>query len=284
MSEDVEFLDPGERYRLIEAKNTFDFPATGFRFIDDHKGFRKQRMHVLMATTGVGKTTLSRSLLIKMLESGKKVFLYSSEETLVEIKTELAQSTVSDSSLKHLTFLHEDEVLAYCGNDENNIDSFMEYLRFKLARAQPDLLLVDNLTTSVFYDGKINVATKLVAFFKTYLRESDTAGLFIAHTKDGSDDNKGYISASDVRGSKSLTNKAEFLYVYQRIKHTTADGKMRFYPIITVDKSRGYDCRGRKYRLKYNPGTQCYVDDAPIDHNAFNELYASRDQLGRKPK
>lgn len=277
------FSDPYERQQLLNELTTFYFPKTGFSFIDDHYGLRPGCMHVLMGTTGQGKSTLVRSLLLRAAEQGKRVWIYSSEESVKEINRSLSSSSVADSALEYVSVFHEDVVDEICNDDMSLFDLFKTQIEIKLASYQPDLIVVDNLTTSGWYDGAgFERATLMIAWWKKVLRKRNIPGIFVAHTKDGVGEGSGLFSASDIRGPKVFTNKTEFLYFFQMIYHTDPQGKLHKFPVIRIGKSRGYSNAGLVYKLNYSQQHMLYVGDQSIDHNKFNEIFNKRDTLKKK--
>jgi KaiC/GvpD/RAD55 family RecA-like ATPase len=56
------------------------FPSIQFDFLKGHNGFQAGMCHVLVGTTGTGKSTLARSILAQQAKE-TNVFYYSSEET-----------------------------------------------------------------------------------------------------------------------------------------------------------------------------------------------------------
>jgi KaiC/GvpD/RAD55 family RecA-like ATPase len=73
-------LDTSNLEELLENNNKTFFSHSRFKFIEKHKGLRPGLMHVLLGTTGSGKTTLSRSILSDICKRDKVLF-YSTEET-----------------------------------------------------------------------------------------------------------------------------------------------------------------------------------------------------------
>jgi hypothetical protein len=269
-----------EKSKLLDARKNAHYCTTRFGFLNDHFGLRKKCFHLLMGTAGTGKSTLARSVLFDLAKK-HKVFFYCSEETLEQTKTMYALRDADNAALENIVFYHEREA----EKDTNyNAVEWLRLLELKIINNKCDVLFFDNLTTSSFYDPKkpqeqSSIVTKLF----NILNSCNIAGFFVAHTQNGvKDDQQGLISTSDIRGSKQLTNKAEFVYIYQKfICPPSGQNKSpTTYGTVRNLKARGYDV-GDCYLLDYDFNRNEYYGDVKIPNTKFKEIYDERFKLGK---
>lgn len=271
--------DREERIALLKTNH---FRDTRFNFINKHHGLKPGQKHVLLGTSGTGKSTLSRSLLIDLAYSHNILF-YSSEESIEETKNMMALRGASNEALKNIEFVHEDELLKECKSNLN-VDEWRRIMAIRLMNCDAEIFFFDNITTSDFYDGvSIPSAKSFVLAIDSLIKEFNIPILIVAHTKTGiKDDQQTLIGPDDIRGPKSLTNKCQFLYVYQRINFTDIMGLPQSFGFIRVIKGRGLSNVNSIYMLVYNSERREYMGDDEISFEKFNNFYKTRNKLGSK--
>lgn len=108
LSEDIK-IEPGEYEELKNALYEDITPEIEFNFIRDHYGLKRGKAHMLLGSSGRGKSTLSRSILFQ-LASKKKVLLCSSEETMHDTKMLFVKSRFTNKLIDNIKFLHEEKM------------------------------------------------------------------------------------------------------------------------------------------------------------------------------
>jgi hypothetical protein len=233
-----------------------------------------------MGTSGQGKTTIARSVMTDIAKH-HKIFFYGSEETLEQTQAMFSLRGTENEVLKNFFFCHELDIKKECNGDVNE---WLRLLELKIMNERCEVLFFDNITTSCFYDGaKPDVQSKVVDGIMQILKSCNVAGFFIAHTANGvKDDQQALFSTSDVRGGKAITNRAEFVYAYQKfVGAATATGSTTpTYGTIRNLKARNYDV-GSTFLLSYNFDKREYTGDVKIPNTKFKEIYDARFKLGK---
>jgi ABC-type iron transport system FetAB ATPase subunit len=240
-------------------------------FLNAHNGLRRASLHLVLGTTGGGKSTLVRTLLRDIIfnpQNELSVGIWLSEETVDDYKRQVAYGMPSHDKLLTTN--------AYSELDSKIVSemTFFEWLEFY----RPDVLIFDNITTSALYNDK---TAKEQGSFSKKLKEATTrlniATIIIAHTDAKATDSMGrLINLNDIRGSKNLANLVEFAYILQRFE--VNDG---FYPTIRVVKHRSQELVHGLYFLQYDKRIRSFSGDLAIDFKKFKEMYTQRNRLDK---
>jgi archaellum biogenesis ATPase FlaH len=256
---------------LIIENERMHFHPTRFKFVSDHKSFRLGKMHIILGTTGVGKTSLTRAML-KDLASSSRVLIYSTEETKAEFETQLAygKSQINTSNLK---YIHEDDILSMPDMNEKNIDGLINALDWAIAESKAEIVIIDNITASAFFQN-IELAPKLSQKLRTLMKKVNAPFIVVAHT--ASTVKEGVMfDSSDMRGSKMLAIRAEYVYCIGRFTQIV-DDHSRTATFVKVDKSRGHDNSKELYRLWYDASIKEYTCDENYEYSKFLEFTKPR--------
>jgi KaiC/GvpD/RAD55 family RecA-like ATPase len=273
-------FDNGEKEKLLAEANSYKLTVSRFEFINSHKGLRPNSRHVLLGTSGTGKSTLTRSIILDSCRN-HNVLLYSTEENLNDVKTLLAMRDVTNEEISNLNFLYEDDILSKCKKDLNE---WKRIVGVKILNSKSEILFIDNITTSDFYTGvDYNFAISFLNAIDDLMREFNLAVFIVAHTKKGiKDDQQSLITGDDVMGPMTLTNKSPYLYIYQLILGQSEGSSTPTFPIIRVKKSRISGSPNAVYLLKYDHQRKEYISDSEIQYKLFSEIYEKRIKLGSK--
>jgi hypothetical protein len=240
---------------------------TRFNFIKQHNGLRPNKMHLFIAPTHIGKSTLAHALINDLVEQNRniKILLYLTEETVTDFETAIAGFVTNYEKLnKSLTVMVEDK-----SKDDKQIKDSIETTLF---HGNYDLFIVDNLTTSKLYmDRKVDTQSEVSIWLKGLLQE--TTIFIIAHTT-GNNYNTELLDETHIRGSKTITNITEFLYVMQPVR--IGDRLTQF---IRVIKHRGQSPANKFFRLEYDSQKKTIGSDRPADFEEFKELFRLRNKL-----
>jgi ABC-type Mn2+/Zn2+ transport system ATPase subunit len=238
-------------------------------FLNAHNGFRKGSLHMVIGTTGGGKSTLTRTILRDLIfnkENNPQVCIWLSEETLDDYKKQLAFGMPSHERLLKTEAISELEI------DHVSKLTFMEWLEFN----KPDICIFDNITTSKLYmDKRPHEQAEFATMIKTISKKLNIAMVMIAHTDAGvSDSQKGLINLNQIRGSKTICNLVEFAYVLQRFELGNI-----YFPTVRIVKSRSQELVHSLYHLKYDPRLRAFSEDRPLEFKEFKEVYGKRNRL-----
>lgn len=268
-----------EGKELIRKATEFELPETRFNFVNDHSGFRKGNIHVLMGTTGQGKSTLARSLLLDMA-SKVKVFLFSTEETLEQTKTMLARRDITTTQKTNLQFLHQRELEEYSSGD---LKEALRILEIKIMNWGSGIFIFDNITTWRMYDQATpQMQGEISNKMSKMLLDCNIPGLFVAHTAANvRDDQKAKITPDQIRGAKTLAISAEFIYAYQRIIQKAGPGQATpIYGFVNTTKARGYGTNYKHYLLGFDWNKSEYVNDKVITNDEYKKIFDEQFTLG----
>jgi GTPase SAR1 family protein len=250
----------------IKINNTTFF-HTRFNFIKQHNGLRPNKMHVFVAPTHVGKSTLTHALIDDLItrNDGMKVLLYLTEETLDDFETAVARFVIDGSKMnKSLTVMVEDKS---CTDKE-----IMESIEDRLMHTDYQLLVVDNITTSKLYmDRKTDIQSSVAVWLKGLL--TDTTLFLIAHTA-SNNYNTDLLDETSIRGSKTICNITEFLYVMQPVR---LNDSLKQY--IRIVKHRQQEPASKFFQLVYNSRLKTITEDHPCNFEDFKSVFKLRNKL-----
>jgi KaiC/GvpD/RAD55 family RecA-like ATPase len=271
------YEDREDRLKRIEE---FDVCETSFDFVNDHYSFKKEKLHLLIGTTGSGKSTLTRSLLMDIAKHHKVLF-WSTEETKEETLDMLSVRGVQGEFLKNIRFLEEDILINEANLSLKDVPELIRIIATEVINNGAEIIFFDNITTSQFYQS-YETQLLLVNSLRTLIKNLKIPLLIVAHTrKDVKDDQKDLIGPNDIMGPKTLADKAQYTYVYQKIviPGMSADATQG---VVRVVKGRGKANIGNIYFLRYDFDKHEYTSDYKVLFNDFNKLYKERAKLKDK--
>jgi len=243
-----------------------------YEFLKAHYGLRPGSLHGVLGTTGCGKSTLIKCIVAEVARH-KKVLLWLSEETIGEYQGLI--NKLDSTVLRNLVFVEEKEILQEIRENQSD---FFEYFTQMAEESGADLIVIDNVTTSAFYNSRFGITgqNRAAEFLRDFpKRHHPQSILYVAHTQSNISDNYGkVITSEDIRGSKELPLNTEYLYILQ--KFTTED---KIYICLRVAKYRHHEEAAGWYALKYEQGA--YVGDAKVPFNVINKVFKNRDYFGR---
>lgn len=270
-------FDKDELEERAKDSKTFFLPETGLSFIDDHFGPRPGCIHTLLGSTGRGKSTLVQSLIMGWGVKAK-MLLYLTEESLERLEAKLA---LKDEDVTYLTpklhVLHENDIVRTI--HANSFLKFLEFLKEKIIRTEAKILIIDNITTSQFYEGKLQNVNGILSGLRQIAQELGVAVFLVCHTKKGvSEATKGLISPDDVRGSAQLAMTSDYFYTFYRIRKTMDFGQPIDSAFIYVSKSRDHDNQDNLYKLSYDAERKKYTRDTLSSFSVFKSFMKERDR------
>lgn len=275
----MEFSSDKEKLKLMEENQRYYFGEPRFEFLKAHRGLRPGEMHLLLGSQGKGKSTLSRSIALDLLSKGFKVFWLSTEETRKQMKTSFAFLQAENKELANLNFMHEDDLKVVAG-DLTNLDGYFQYLDFVFRHSDNNVFLLDNLTTSTFYDSQPpSQQTLYVEKLRELMRKKrDIPFLIVAHTGKNVKDSVGSaIDGNDIRGVNTASNKAEQLYVYRQIRAPSQTGNIRRFSFVKIEKSRMHGASGQCFELFYDVTRKEFSGDEKISGADFKAIFERRE-------
>lgn len=238
-------------------------------FTNSTNGFRRGSMHLFIAGTGGGKSTLTRSLIRDILFHPKNnpiICIWLSEESIEEYRAMFAMGVPSHDRLLNTQ--------AYSEQDKQDVKEFHFFEWIEMHA--PDVLIFDNITTSKFYEGKRpGEQATFAAKLKNVIKKVNCAGIIIAHADSQQTNQKGgLLDINNIRGSKTICNLTEFAYLVQTFKTPK-----HVYSTIRIAKSRSQNIVHDTYLLNFDARTRSYLSDTAIPFEKFKEVYNERNRL-----
>lgn len=247
----------------VMLANTVNFDSC-FKFIAEHNGWREKNIHILLGATSSGKSTLVRSLIVDAITSGMVVLLWLSEEKIDTFKTEIAFLRMSHEKFNNLILVSEQDGAGKGG--------FIKTIKKLINDFEPDLFVLDNLTTSRFYGSKRpNEQDDILNALKDVISDASIAGLLVCHTSSSvSTNSRKIVNESDVRGTRTVSNISEFFYILQKFRLTqNVPTYGNQISTIRVLKHRGQTMVSTIYLLEYFPEQRLLGNDKPVDYERF---------------
>lgn len=240
---------------------------TKFNFIRQHNGLRPNKMHLFVAPTHIGKSTLTHALINDLIEKNKemRILLYLTEETIADFESAIAGFVRSfDEINKRVSIMIEDKT--------KSDDEIKESIETCIMHDGFDLFVIDNITTSKLYmDRKVDIQSSVAIWLKGLLE--DTTLYLIAHTN-GNNYNTELLDETHIRGSKTITNITEFLYVMQPVRLNKS-----LYQYVRIIKHRGQSPDNKFFKLVYEPMLKTITKDVPCDFEDFKSIFRQRNKL-----
>lgn len=250
-----------------KAETTDIYFKTTIPFLSGHNSYRRGKVHILLGTSGSGKSTLLRTMLLDMVvHLGKrKAILVLSEETVDDFLREIAKIGAVSDKWKNLLVVEESQLT---GNGD--VLDFLQNLSELIERENISIVFYDNITTSDHYmDQPVSRQSVFCKDIKQIAIHYNIPMVLVAHTKSEIKENhNAIISMEDVRGTKSLTNLAEFFYIIQALQV-----KREVLQFLRVAKCRGYDRSPIFYRLKYDRKMSAFTEFQEKDFEAFKLVF-----------
>ena len=277
-------FENSEEANLLKLKNeTFELPESNFMFLNDHYGFRKGCIHLVIGSQGKGKSSLTRSLLYERLEKGNRVFFYATEESPKDIKTSAAYFGAGNELLGNLLIGTEKKMRTFLESTKE-IEAFMKVLKTWILKAEAEIFFFDNLTTSAIYNSNnAYQASRFIWELHVLCEKLNIPFVIVAHTNPNKKDNSNqWIDGNDIRGSRDASIRAQYLYAIRTLDITeSADITIRKAFVFT-QKARNHTCTGNIYSLKWDGQRKGYSGDTRISMEQFNKFYKMRNKIGEK--
>lgn len=244
-------------------------------------GFSGGQVSVWTGKRGEGKSTLLGQILLEAVNQNRCVCAYSGEMAKEDFKLGLLQQAagylhvtrrddqrtgrvyydVDQESAKKIDAwwdkrLFLTDIQRKNAHDEDNILKIFEYAN---RRYGCDVFLVDNIMTTDlknesqigFWRAQSLFTGRLIAFAKRL----DVHVHLVAHPR--KTDGKKHIEADDVGGSGDITNRADNVFLVERVPEEELE-RVGYATLLTVLKNREFGARA-KVKLDYNdPSRRLY--------------------------
>ena len=255
-----EFINPSVKSNaqalFIKGESDKVHFKSGFDFLRQHKGYRLGHLHLFIAPSGAGKSSLFFAQIFDLMREnaptytkGAKIGVYLSEEKIKRFQTSLVKmglygdkSKITDCirvfSEKDFKSKHKIEKLHYT--------SIVEIIRKFIEKENINILFIDNLTTMDCYLDDRHDEISPLAKNLSYIADDFNIPLIIyAHT--GGDIGGADFNMEDIRQKKTITHLAEYCYLIHRFQSTSINS------YIHTRKHRGSEIKSYYHQMIFNP-------------------------------
>jgi KaiC/GvpD/RAD55 family RecA-like ATPase len=253
---------------VVSEENEQIFFASSLGFINSHRGYRPSSMHLFIGIAGGGKSTLSRTLLIDIMKMGQKIFLWLSEDSKLSYLAELNKAYGEFDLEKLVTYSEQD----------GKVKNLLAEIEKRIIEKEIKFLFFDNITTSAWYGNSPDKQHESALKLKEFVNKTGVTLVLFAHTDSKIiESHSSQIDQTQIRGSKTIVNLTDFLYILQRF--SVQD---KIVPTIRVVKYRSQNPKDRLFRLAYSERNRIYWADTILSFDEFNEIYNMSDRMGKK--
>lgn len=257
--------------KLNEKHKKLFFPSR-FSFLRAINGIRPGCMHGLLAPTGMGKSTLIRSIISDTSENAKCGIILSEEKFEEYASGFVAQN--EQVKWENVRMIRETQVIDEYPSKEEQIKAIVSFA----LEADLKVLFWDNITTGTILGDSVHPSAmaKLIELLKHELFINDIALFFIAHTGKSVKTEQGHLfQGEDVRGSNQYYMKSDYFFNLQ-IK-TKNDERISF---VNITKNRFHQPRNKYYVLEFIVNK--YTRDVAVAFSVIQELFEKENKNGNK--
>lgn len=278
-----EDLDAHQEYLTTTILKT-DLP-----YIDYIYGWRPTLVHGIMAPKGSGKSTFTRTCINDLLKNGYKVMAYLSEDRVLDygvtfrnLKFDREQFVIIEEQEK-LPQLKQITISGASLKDQNSIafskmSLFFKLLEKSLHQEKPDILFVDNLTSSgAYFDVNTEAVQAYIAALKQLAVSFNIPLVYLIHTR--SENAKIPYSPDDVRGNKKGAYSTEILGALYKRDVQTDSGEYHTRSCVHWVSNRSEsnkDYSNNKFCLLMNPTTRIYDHAWEMNGAEFNKWFVNK--------
>jgi archaellum biogenesis ATPase FlaH len=273
--------DANERRIFETDRVTNTFPCD-FNFIEKAHGLRRKEVYLLLADKGKGKTTLMRSIIRKLIKNNRKIMTYCTEEDTSVYMGQILVGDETDDFRDRIIAIGEKNKLKHIkANTEMSIKSkrneMMIHLEMNLKEHQPDLLILDNLSTGMFYDELKKEDCLDTLFILSELAQKYNIPIItISHIV--TTETKLPYTTSSVRGNKSFVNGVEnCLAIYTVSIQDPISLETELYSCVHWIASRNQgQVIGKFFLLNYDNNFRVYTSDVELDAGVFYKNFVNK--------
>jgi hypothetical protein len=234
----------------LELRNTENlklFINSRFFFLNEIRGLRPDGIHGLLATTGAGKSTLTRAIFADTTANTKCLLLLSEEAPQIYFTGFKKQN--EKINRENISILLEKTIADY----SPRMDERFEFLFDRIIASGCQFVFWDNVTASRIFGDSMSISKKGEYFLKLidFLKENKIGLFYIIHTdKTVSKNQINLISGNSARGSDAIRMATEYFFVMQGwvIRN-------RLVNFITIEKHREHAVKNRYFLLEYKNNT-----------------------------
>lgn len=273
--------DSEKRRKFEMDRITNSFPCD-FNWVNDANGFRKKEVYLLLADKGKGKTTLMRSIQRKLIQDGKRILNYCTEEETGVYMGQILVGDETDDMVGQIRAIGEKNKLKHIKADTKmsiteKRNETMIHLEMNIREFKPDLVVIDNLSTGMFYDelSKPDCLDTLFVISEMAARY-DIPIITISHIT--TTDTKIPYTTNSARGNKSFANGVEnVLAIYTVSIQDPTNMATELYTCVNWIAARNQgQVINKFYLLNYDPCFRVYRSDIELDAGTFYKNFVNK--------
>lgn len=230
-----------------QSQNKRLFVPTRFKFLQELVGLRPHGIHGLLATTGAGKSTLTRAIIADTSENIKCLLLLSEENPQTYFTGFMKQSETIRR--ENIIVLLEKTIADFSFNN----DERFKFLFESILASDCKFVFWDNVTASRLFGDSLPISRRGEFFLKLidFLKENNIGLFYIVHTDKTIGRNQTAIfTGNNARGSDAIRMATEYYFVMQGWTI-----KEKIFNFITIEKHREHTVRNRHFLLIYKEDT-----------------------------
>jgi len=267
------YQNPAERIKSSKSLSDYEFKSD-LKVFSDHNGFRRGELHTIIGTKGSGKSTWSKTILSELAYQEKGVLLYISEERknkyLSSLNNFFAFSKLSEETIKR--HLENIVVLGELDSKISKEELLFSEMRELIIKADLDILIFDNFTTSFLSELPINDQSRILRRFKFLADDLNIPVVLFFHTGKLKDTSR--LDGDNVRGSATAINIGSYNYIIAQHK----DG-LDLRNFIFTEKAR-YHSKANKnmYEITYQPKAGIFTKCVDFYIESFQYLVSGKEK------
>ena len=260
----------------LKIQNEATENQTNLPFLMEHRGLRTGKLHIILSSTGAGKSTLVRTILLDFINNNEgDVLLWLSEETTEDFKTNA--SYLSDFHLFNNRLVIRSEVdpeVSAITNKSSNPQNLLLKTLSDTGVNNFSLIIFDNITTSSIYTDNITTQQEMAAKIKELSQRSNCPFVIVAHTSKNEKTKKLVFDSDSIKGSGKITQVSEYIYCLQ-----TMIIKNERRSFLILEKSRNHGGTGKTYTLNYSSRQKIYEKIKEVPHEEFKILVRGKNGI-----
>lgn len=246
---------------------------TRFGFLREINGLRTGGITGILGTTGSGKSTLTKTMILDTAKS-EKVFVWLSEEEAVQYMMSMVLLG-EEINRDNIVFFMEQDIDEQERARLKSPLAVLKFIKERILESESRFVFFDNFTTSGLYsDFTPSQQSEIVTGLNNFCKEFDICLVAVLHTrKDVNASWAKLIEGEDVRGSAQAFQQAIYFFVLQGFRVGSS-----FHNFVTIKKSRINSAEKQIFKLTYK--NKSYVSDVPCTFEEMNSIFKLRNILG----
>lgn len=246
---------------------------TRFNFLQEINGLRTGGITGVLGTTGSGKSTLVKTMIIDTLKD-ERALVWLSEETSVDYMMSMIMLG-EEIKRDNLAFFVEQDIDQDERQRLKTPQAVLKFIQDRIIESESRFVFFDNLTTSGLYsDFTPSQQSEIVTGLNNFCKEFDICFVAVLHTrKEVNASWPKLIEGEDVRGSAQSFQQAIYFFVLQGFRVGSS-----FHTFVTIKKARINSAEKLFFKLVYK--NKSYVSDCSCSFEDMNSIFKMRNILG----